>query len=290
MSLGWHFVGIALPGGMIVGFFLYFVGFIVLRAQGAPPSPPRAVLLVALISALLGHFIEIQFGIAMTSTRTSFWFFMAMLVVVGMRRLPEFEVTNAAEQHVKTAGSMAPLIAFALLASLILVTLTFDFVSTKRLVGDAGEGVRAIDVVIASLTSKATTDGSLPSFAMLWLFIGTFFLALVLGVTQRQQQGAHHWDELLFEIAVFMVIVLLIFFAYVFAQTLLLAKHKSFGWSGFNISSVRAVSDRNCPPGCRGAHIRASPPANQANQDCMVVEWRCHTCCGSHCRRSDRQD
>jgi hypothetical protein len=227
ISLGWHFIGIALPGGMIMGFFLYFVGFIVLRAQWVPPSPPRAVLLVMVIAALLGHFIEVQFGIAVTATRTYFWFFVAMLVVVGVQRFPEFAVTSAAEQHGKTAGSMTPLITFALLTGLTLVTLAFDFVSTKRLVGDTGEAARAIDVVIASLTSVITSDGQQPSFAMLWLFIGTLFFALVLGLTHWRRQVAVRSDEWLFEIAISLAITFMLFFAHVFAQTLLLTRRDS---------------------------------------------------------------
>jgi hypothetical protein len=107
------------------------------------------------------------------------------------------------------------------------MTLAFDFVSVKRLVGDAGEGVRAIDVIIASLTSKITPDGPQPSFAMPWLFVGTFFLALALGVTQWRRQAVHRGDEWLFELAVFATIILLIFFAHVFAQTLLLTRRDS---------------------------------------------------------------
>ena len=227
MTLGWSFVGLALPAGMIVGLFLYFMGFIVLRVQWTPPSSPRAVLLVTLIAALLGHFIEVQFGIPVTSTCVYFWFFAAALIVVGAQPSPELETMRPAEQHIKTGGSTAPLLFFALLASLTLLALAFDFVSIKRLIGDASEGVRAIDVVIASLTSKATSDGSRPSLAMLWLFFGGFFLALAFGLTHWRRQGARRWDECLFKIAVFMAITFLIFFAYVFAQTFLLTRRDS---------------------------------------------------------------
>lgn len=220
LSLGWHFVGIALPGGMIVGFFLYFVAFILWRGQSPPSSSPQAVLLVMLIAALLSHFIEIQFGIAVTATRTYFWFLAAVLIAVGTERFPDCEAASTVEEHGTGTNSMAPRIVFALLTSLTLITLAFNFVSVKKLVSDTIEGVRAIDVVIASLTSKITPDGPQPSFAMLWLFIGTFLLALVFGVTQWRRQSVRR-DEWLFEGTGFTAMTLLIFFAYVSAQIFL---------------------------------------------------------------------
>lgn len=46
--------------------------------------------LIALVSAVVAHFVEIQFGIAIASTRTHFWLFAALIVVIGrMVQQPE---------------------------------------------------------------------------------------------------------------------------------------------------------------------------------------------------------
>ena len=46
--------------------------------------------LIALVSAVVAHFVEIQFGIAIASTRTHFWLFAALIVVIGrMLSAPE---------------------------------------------------------------------------------------------------------------------------------------------------------------------------------------------------------
>ena len=38
------------------------------------------------LAAIVAHFVEIHFGIAIVATRTYFWFLSALLVVVGTRR------------------------------------------------------------------------------------------------------------------------------------------------------------------------------------------------------------
>lgn len=80
----WRFLGVALPAGMIFGMLVY-VTTVALRgtAWGEAITHPNQLVLIALFSALLGHFIEIQFGIAVASTRTYFWTYTAVLVVAG---------------------------------------------------------------------------------------------------------------------------------------------------------------------------------------------------------------
>ncbi|NIV37046.1 MAG: hypothetical protein GWN58_48740, partial [Anaerolineae bacterium] len=41
--------------------------------------------IIALVAAVIAHFVEIQFGIAIAATRTYFWVMAAMLVVLGTR-------------------------------------------------------------------------------------------------------------------------------------------------------------------------------------------------------------
>ncbi|MFB3133069.1 MAG: O-antigen ligase family protein, partial [Rhodothermales bacterium] len=93
----WGFSGVALPFGLLGGLFLYLTGYAwyAQRREGKadePPSPPGFVLLVVLLfSGILAHFVEINVGIAVSSTRLLFWVYTAFLIVlgIGIRRQPE---------------------------------------------------------------------------------------------------------------------------------------------------------------------------------------------------------
>src|SRR5262245_47168196 len=50
-----------------------------------PDMDEDQILMMALIGAIIGHFAEIQFAIAIGSTRTYFWIFSALLVLLGYR-------------------------------------------------------------------------------------------------------------------------------------------------------------------------------------------------------------
>lgn len=81
----WRLLGVALPLGFILGFIVY-VTLAVYRhpeAQVAPEERPRHLLIVAILAAILAHYVEIHFGIAIAATRTYFWVLTALLWVVG---------------------------------------------------------------------------------------------------------------------------------------------------------------------------------------------------------------
>ncbi len=162
---GWHYIGVALPAGMILGFFIFLVADVLrrYREKAAPLDPRRALWLCALIAALIGHFIEIHFGIAIVSTRLYFWFYAALLLVIGMNHLeenapapmvPEPAPVDPAEeasrvsarrrkrrQAVRPAArarereasdaSPMPVFAWTAIATLIIITLGFEFVTNQ---------------------------------------------------------------------------------------------------------------------------------------------------------------
>ncbi|MGA9348225.1 MAG: tetratricopeptide repeat protein [Anaerolineae bacterium] len=106
---GAKFVGVGLPLGIALGLAGYLVVSAIVfysRAQeqeskrageqggkGAdlqlptsnfqPPTSNLQFLLIALVSALLAHFVEIHFGIAIAATRTYFWVYTALMVATG---------------------------------------------------------------------------------------------------------------------------------------------------------------------------------------------------------------
>jgi tetratricopeptide (TPR) repeat protein len=83
----WRFSGVALAVGITFGFLVYLVVHALVlssRKEASEISPRDEILLIALFSAIVAHFIEIHFGIAIAATRTYFWVYCAMLVITGL--------------------------------------------------------------------------------------------------------------------------------------------------------------------------------------------------------------
>ncbi|MCX7707110.1 MAG: O-antigen ligase family protein, partial [Anaerolineae bacterium] len=106
--------GIGLPAGLIAGMIVYVtLDLLLSRSQEQPTEPAishatggrRQLLILALLSAVVAHFVEVHFGIAIVSTMTYLWSLMAVLVVVGMRWDAEgVEVLPASATPTSSAG------------------------------------------------------------------------------------------------------------------------------------------------------------------------------------------
>jgi tetratricopeptide (TPR) repeat protein len=75
--------GPPLIGVLVLGIYLVIAGIAFYDWKGE--QRPLDVTLLALVAAIVAHFVEIQFGIAIVSTRTSFWLYAAL--IVAARRL-----------------------------------------------------------------------------------------------------------------------------------------------------------------------------------------------------------
>jgi len=121
--------GLGLPVGLIAGLIIYVTVDLLLapletrRVSENSPGQGlaglgggrRQLLILAVFAAIVGHFVELHFGIAIASTRTHFWVLSALLTVVGMGWLDRpaadeneaIQVTPAARQteRAQPAGS-----------------------------------------------------------------------------------------------------------------------------------------------------------------------------------------
>ncbi len=240
---GWNFVGVALPFGMIGGLMIFFIGSVLRRSPGpsladaeSNGSSLRALWLPALFAALIGHFIEINFGIAIVSTRTYFWFYAALLVVIGLNRLqaarevqpmaPVLETTpvdkartmrrrrRAAENPHPAARrenedvSIAPVLAWTAIISLIVITLAYEFINNQ------GGAPSALEAVWHSLFYKGS-DVSLGVFLM---FLFTWVIAGVIGLGEELRGGRIPSRVLTISTALFVIVSFTMFVWYILFQ------------------------------------------------------------------------
>lgn len=199
---GWPLFGIGLPLGLIVGLtiFLTIFAFRAGSERTANLESWRAIIMVSLLSAIVGHFFEIHLGIAIVSTRTQFWIFVAALWVLGWlwpQLYPNGEpaVVDAAgndpaarrrrrgpepERSPRAQPSPLPLdviIPAAGLSLVVLATLAFDFVVNPARAQDAA--------TILSNSLTAIQNGAKPSGGVLLLFLFTWIISATLAVLEE---------------------------------------------------------------------------------------------------------
>jgi len=83
---GVEYLGVGLPFGMIIGVVLYLsMRALFSTAQLGEPDRknPYSLLIIALLAAIVAHFVEINFGIAIVITRTLFWTYTGLILVMG---------------------------------------------------------------------------------------------------------------------------------------------------------------------------------------------------------------
>ena len=82
--------GIGLPAGLIAGLILYVTvdllasRRVLTERPRAAGTPQQQLLMLALFSAIVAHFVEVHFGLAIVSTLTHFWALAGVLVALGM--------------------------------------------------------------------------------------------------------------------------------------------------------------------------------------------------------------
>ena len=187
---GVEFFGVGLPFGMTGGLVLYLILYtsFLYRPSDEVASAAissREILLVALVSAILAHFVEIHFGIAIAATRTYFWVFAAVLVLLGTKRLalaaPEAasDAPQKPEEPVKSAhsgrrrrrrrpqrtrrsagaalpGWLGPVLVAACVLTLIVGTLGFNFVTNSgRVAAEPSCDPQALRTLQPCWTGKA---------------------------------------------------------------------------------------------------------------------------------------
>lgn len=204
---GPQFFGVSLPFGMVLGLiaFLTLYALLPARADGVKIESWRAVILIALIAAIVAHFTEVHFGIAIVSTRTHFWIFVGVLLVLGWV-FPQMQDANVASAAPATAApptktrasrrraavqeravpdDLIPVGLTLGLLSVVLITLGFNFITNQ------GRAQDAFSVVWNALTLlPVKTGGVRPSFGVLGLILLTWGMGGALCFMEEARDGA----------------------------------------------------------------------------------------------------
>lgn len=82
-----EYMGIGYPFGTILGLALYLIYYAIFsrpnHADTIDPFRSDRLMMIALLGAILAHYVEIHFGIAIVSTRVHFFVFIGLLLAMG---------------------------------------------------------------------------------------------------------------------------------------------------------------------------------------------------------------
>jgi tetratricopeptide (TPR) repeat protein len=204
---GAYLFAVAIPLGILVGTMIYLTQQAFRSLFGPMPEEavaeslrghhPHAMLIIGLLAGTMAHFIEINFGIAIASTRTVFWVYAALLVILGMKWVPvpplspeEAETDTGSRRtrrrRYRSSTSLKPwlagVLALSLASTFLLGTLVFDFVNNPERLSNAGT------IFLHSLTMKYHPE-PMTAYGALMIFIFTWALFGVVGLGEFDREG-----------------------------------------------------------------------------------------------------
>ena len=208
------YVGVGIPLGVMAGLALYILVFLIAATFNAETRQRiggrYALWMLALLSAVVAHFVEIHFGIAIASTRTYFWAFAALMAVIGTRlalqpadapaeampgnapraAVAGAEQKSASRRHKRRSDQATPVpvqdqttnrqrwlgwvLFLSVVAILILGTMLFDFVTIQD--GDPGP-------IVTIWRSLVTKSGNPAPPVMLAMFTATWIMIALIGLS-----------------------------------------------------------------------------------------------------------
>jgi len=195
-----HYLGLGVPFGFLLGVLVYITLAGLGDHRAVDRLDRRHLLIVTLLATIVAHFVEINLGIAIVSTRTYFFIFIAALTVLGKAWLqPETaEPTSVPASRPVTVprkGSkrkVAPISAptrpvspagegrgrtilpYALVLALILLILDWDFISNQS------ARTETVSIFIQSWLTHLRQGVPVSGPGALWIVLFTVVVALLL--------------------------------------------------------------------------------------------------------------
>jgi hypothetical protein len=192
--------GVGLSLGLVLGLALFVTLQSLLRSrQGTAPSRASTVdaLVVALLATLVAHTVEVQVGIAVTTTRLYFWFSTAVLVVLargwliaGEGKAAEPTKSGSAVRSKAASGKRASanrhgqgsqcrVISEAAVTAMLTGALCLPWVYSMTTGPKGGSTVGAVLATSWMGRDGASGAGGLP--VLVWLVVTTVLVAWMLG-------------------------------------------------------------------------------------------------------------
>jgi len=206
-----RFAGVGIPAGFIIGVIVYLTIVTLLPRREEEEETPvgESLLILAILAALVAHFVEIHFGIAIAATHTYFWTLTGVLGVVGMGKLslepeaaPRERPSPSSRRRRRrrpgapqppdirpAPGGLLATLPYTAIASVILVTLVYNYVTNQ------GRLNSAFSIFWYSLTGKLVALGQYhPSYGLLWLFLLTWIVGGLVAISAGFRQARSRPD------------------------------------------------------------------------------------------------
>jgi tetratricopeptide (TPR) repeat protein len=217
--------GVGFPAGFMAGISVYLMlsaAFFYKKEQPAIDAS-RQLLLIGLLSAVVAHFIEIHFGIAIASTRVHFWVYAALFVLLGLNKigveapapsLSQPQVASLGADHsehqqerqskrsrrrarrqaarqsavlpVQEAGPRQPSLTNKVIIGSLIVSVILFTMGFEFIANPMGES-DSLRIIQLSLTTLAAKGDARTSYGTLWMFFLTWLVGalVVLAETER---------------------------------------------------------------------------------------------------------
>ncbi len=200
-TMGMPFLGVAIPFGSILGLIVYLIYYALTAQTGRneddDPFHVDRLLMTALVAAVLAHYVEIHFGIAIAATRTYFFVYVALMFLVGYRlpQMPEpAEVvpTKSRKRRIEPErNAWAPLLQFAFMMALMLGIMGFEYTTYSlppdKIVQSASD-LPASEIFHQSLFINAR-NGFVDSPFIFLMMMLTWVLGTLAGVSEMVKSG-----------------------------------------------------------------------------------------------------
>ena len=206
---GIEFFGVGLPFGLILGAIAYLTVYALFASSlfDKEKISPDALPMIVLLAAIVAHFVEINFGIAIAATRTHFFTYAALLFVLGyiLPRQAAAEAAQAPETPGAAEGEKAQskkvakrrkaerpsgfgrypawattALVGAATVAFVMVSLGYDFVSNSV------RATSAFTILSNSMTRLPNRENAL-SYGVLAMVLTTWLVGVLLVASENHE-------------------------------------------------------------------------------------------------------
>ena len=200
-----EFVGVGIPAGSIGGLVVYLVYYAIFSSgegDGVDPFDIDRLLLIGLVTAVLAHYAEIHFGIAIAATRLHFFAYVGLMFVLGYRLAHKETVTQEADAPVKTRrvrraagntqnGKWGIVLAYTFMLALIVGIIGYEFTTYSlppdKVIQSAAD-LTSGEIFHQSLLINPSDDFSSSPFNFLMLAL-TWALGTIVSLSEMVKSG-----------------------------------------------------------------------------------------------------